>query len=85
MACTENEAVNLSITFPYPLPADEAEAIDNYLLAKDLDNLDLPNGAPSLSIVNGYMNLHNGRLLFNHSPNHFTFSLVLPGKAATNI
>ncbi|MBP6471736.1 MAG: response regulator [Chloroflexi bacterium] len=84
MACTENREVDLSITFPFPLPADEAEAIDNYLLAKDLDNFDLPNGAPSLSIVNGYMNLHNGRLLFNHSSNHFTFSMVLPIKAATN-
>ena len=81
---TAEQEVQLSIQFPFPLPLDEETMIKHRLATDDLEALTAPNHLPGLSIVKGYLNLHNGRLSLKTSPTHFSFDITLPAKEATN-
>ncbi|MCA9872771.1 MAG: response regulator [Anaerolineales bacterium] len=80
---SQEQQIHLSIRFPFPLPENEKQDVARYLAH---DNFELPaasNFVPGLSIVKGYLNLHNGRLSLYASPTHFTFCIALPTQEAT--
>jgi len=80
----KEQEVQLSLQFPFPLPPEEEATITQLLAVNDLELMTASHHLPGLSIVKGYLNLHNGRLLLRTSPTHFTFCMAIPSKEATS-
>ena len=76
VAQTEKE-VQLVLDFPFQLSAAEVAAMEGALEQDETNDLAVDR-PPGLSIVQGYMGLHNGRLQFDQTADSFTFRLVLP-------
>lgn len=69
--------IHLTLRFPYPLSPLEARTVERYLAQEETGAATVAE-SPSLSIVQGYVGLHNGRLLLDQTTTHFAFRLVLP-------
>lgn len=72
------EQVRFVLGFNYPLPTAVGHTIRTILENPSPENTHLSEFAPSLTIVAGYMRLHNGRVLFENQQDHFSFTMVLP-------
>jgi CheY-like chemotaxis protein len=78
----------LSLRFPYTLPVRERASLlvfmnqDRFMAGVGDEAVIQPQAqteqSPALSIVQGYMELHNGRLHLSHLADSFTFNLILP-------
>lgn len=69
--------ISLSLRFPFPLSPREGEKLAAFLAQEESVGT-TPDIPPSLSIVRGYLGLHNGRLYLDRESDHFTFRLTLP-------
>lgn len=69
--------IYLTLRFPYPLSPLEARTVERNLTQEETGAATLAE-SPNLSIVQGYVGLHNGRLLLDQTTTHFAFRLVLP-------
>lgn len=76
-ALPTNGEIHLSLRFPFPLSPLEKKALHIFLAQGDGVAVTMTQ-PPSLSIVQGYMRLHNGRLLLDQTADNFTFRLALP-------
>lgn len=73
-----NDTVQLSHQFPGHLNADSLQIINQHLFENNVDDLDIPQRIPSLSIVKGYIDLHESQLLIDNQPDHFKITIALP-------
>ncbi|MBE2221176.1 MAG: response regulator [Anaerolineae bacterium] len=74
----ENGAVHLSHQFPGHLDEISFNNLNEHFFTENIDNLNVAIRIPSLSIIKGYVDLHNGNLLIDNQPDHFKIIIVLP-------
>lgn len=75
-----NDEVLIRIHFEGELEEDKANAFRSILAGDHQEQLSsLPEYAPSLKIIRGYIDLHNGRIeLSNSEADGYTFTIALP-------
>ncbi|PIE79650.1 MAG: hypothetical protein CSA11_11085 [Chloroflexi bacterium] len=64
--------------FPVPLNAQSLANLKQHLLEHKDDDIDIADRLPGLSIVRGYVILHEGQLLVDNQADHFVITIVLP-------
>jgi len=77
-ASQENGKVQLSHQFPSHLDTQTLNILNQHFFENNPDDIDIASRIPGLSIVKGYVDLHNGDLLVENQTDHFQISIVLP-------
>ncbi len=78
------EVVRFHLTFGFEISAEDSAIIQTILDSDSLDQTRLSEFAPSLTIANAYIQLHDGRICFSdRSPAEFEFTIELPRAAPT--
>ena len=73
-----NGTVQLSHQFPGHLDADALTILNQHFCENNTDDLDIPLRIPGLSIVKGYVDLHNGDVVIENQTDHFQINIILP-------
>ncbi|NHZ71513.1 MAG: response regulator [Aquificales bacterium] len=73
-----NSTVQLTHQFPGHLDADSLNNLNQHFVNDNIDDLDIALRIPSLSIIKGYIDLHDGHLLVDNQPDHFRITIVIP-------
>ncbi len=70
--------VQIKHQFPVHLNDQTLINLNRHFLAENEDEIDIDNRLPGLSIIKGYIDLHDGHLLVDNQSDHFSITIVLP-------
>jgi hypothetical protein len=73
-----NGTLQLSHQFPGHLDTATLTILNQHFCENNTDDLDIPLRIPGLSIVKGYVDLHNGDVSIENQTDHFQINIILP-------
>lgn len=74
----KNGTIQLSHQFPGSLDTETLTILNQHFCKNSAEELDIPFRIPGLSIVKGYVDLHNGDVSVENQTDHFQINIILP-------